>query len=216
MTFFAMFLLVQAAEEPHRLPIQVSTPEKSVQSVIHLQDETGIAHLVTAFGKEDVSVEVKHNKVFVKLLKAVEGSLDLIGTSGRLYRVQLTLSERTLPQLALRAPAVRAPVVAGEVPLPLRLIRAMRLGEELEGASISRSTAVLVDEGGIVIQLQWVYRLDDLAGYVCTVRNRTRNDVRLDPSQFRSPGLAVVGVRDLKLGPGEVTRLYWIAEEGDE
>jgi hypothetical protein len=206
-------VLLQA--EPQRMPLQVSTDQKSVQGVIHLSDESSVAHLITAFGKDDVSIEVKDNKVFVKLLRAVEGSVDCIGASGTLYRVTLVPSPTTVPLLTLRSPPARKRPEP-ELPRPLQLMRSMRLGQAPEGTDVRRSTAVLVDDPTFIVQLLWVYRFDELTGYVCTLRNRSSETIRIDPSRIRAPGLRVVGVKDLRLEAGQVTRLYAVVEAEHE
>jgi hypothetical protein len=207
----AMILLAQA--EPFRLPVPVSAPDRSVQGVVHLVDEESIAHLVTALGKDDVSLEAQRNKLFVKLLRAVEGSVDLIGGSGRLYRVLVVPGQRTAPELSIRSP--RAPA-AGQLPAPLRLLRAMRVGAALDGAVVTKSDAVIHDDGTIVVQIQRVYRIEELTGYVCTVRNRGGRPVDLDPTRFRAEGVLAVGVKDYRLGAGEVTRLYVVLRRSDD
>jgi hypothetical protein len=203
---FALLLI----QDLHRLPLEVSDERRSIQSAVHLADETSVAHLVTAFNKEDISVEVKQNKVFIKLLKPVEGSIDCIGASGQLYRIHVIPAKQSVPLLTLRAPAKAAP--PPELPAPLTLMRCMRLGQVQDGMDLKRSTAVLIEDPSFVIQLQWVYRWDDLTGFVCTVRNRTARVMRLDPSRFHAPGILLVGARDLKLDAGQVTRLYVVVE----
>lgn len=205
-----MFWLLLVAQEPYRLPLQVSNDQRSIQSVVHLVDETSIAHLVTAFNKDDISIEIKQNKLFIKLLKDVEGSIDCIGASGHLYRVYVAPSKQTVPLLTLRAPARPAP--PPELPMPLVLMRAMRRGQSEEGMDVKRSTAVLIEDSSFIIQLQWVYRFDEWTGFVCTVRNRTERDLRLDLSRFHAPGILLVGARDLRLGAGQVTRLYMVID----
>ena len=191
-----------------RLPLEVSTPARSVQGVVHLADEASIAHLVTAFAKDDISLEVKQNKLFVKLLREVEGSIDCIGASGQLYRIAVAPSAGSAPTLTLRRP--RAAQDA-EVPPPLQLIQAMRLGRPPEGAVVTRSSAVVAQDASIVVQLQWVYRLDDLIGFDCLLRNRSPRPIALDPSRFKDA--IVVGVRDMKLAPGESTRIWLVIHE---
>lgn len=213
MTFIWLVMLLQS-EEPRRMPLQVSTAERSIQGVIHLVDESSIAHLITAFNKDDISIEARQNKLFIKLLKEVEGSIDCIGGSGRLYRVTVVPSARSVTLLSIKAPADRSSAAA-EVPLPLQLMKAMRLGRPIEGATVARSSAILVDDPVLIVQLQWVYKLDGLTGLVCTVRNRTMETLRLDPSRFHAEGVLVVGFRDLKLGAGEVTRLLMVVREDE-
>jgi hypothetical protein len=205
-----MMLCLQ--DEPVRMPLQVSTPAKSIQGVVELSDESSIAHLVTGFNKDDISLEVKQNRIFIKLLSEVEGSIDCVGASGRLYRIYVVPSARSVTNLALRGKPARAREKP-EVPLPLQLMRAMRLGETFEGAMISRASAVVVDDPSFVVQLQWVYKLDEFTGFVCTLRNRTQAPLRIDPSRFRGENVLVIGVRDMKLGPGEVTRVYFVVDE---
>lgn len=206
-----VWVLALVAQDPCRLPVQVSNESRSIQAAVHLADEASVAHLITAFNKDDVSIEVKQNKVFVKLLKEVEGSIDCIGTSGHLYRVVVVPSKQTLPLLTLRAPAPKAP--SPELPLPLVLMRAMRLGRVLDGMEIRRSTAVLIEDPSFFIQLHWVFTFDALKGFVCTFRNRTERPMRLDPSRFSGAGILLVGVRDLELGAGQVTRLYLVVRD---
>ncbi len=204
----ALLLILQ--DDVSRMPLQVSTATRSIQGVVHLADESSVAHLVTAFNKDDLSIEVKQNKVFIKLLKDVEGSIDCIGSSGQLYRVYVLPSEKSVTQLTLKAR--RAASEPPELPAPLLLMRAMRLGQPLEGAVVKRSNAIVAEDLTTLVQLQWVYSMDEWVGFVCTIRNRTDRALRLDPSKFRAEGVQVVGVRDLKLGPGEVTRLYIVVK----
>jgi hypothetical protein len=185
--------------------LQVSS---NAQGVIELADEPSVAHLVTALGKDDAAIEVKQNRVFVRLLKDVEGSIDCIGASGHLYRVRVVPSQ-SAGTLSLRLPKS----VRSGLPLPLELMRAMRLGRPMDGAIVTKSSAVVAEEPEFVVQLQWVYRIDDLVGFACTLRNRSGRTLDLDLSRIRGEGVLAIGARDLTLRAGEVTRLWVVVRD---
>jgi hypothetical protein len=216
MKWIAVLGLIQdPGVDPARLPLQVSDAARSIQAVVELADERAIAHVIMALGKDDVSLEVKDNRLFVKLLKEAEGSIDCIGSSGRLYRIQVIPSPQSVLRLKLRAPAEQGPNRA-ELPAPLQLVRAMRTGELPEGAVASRCDERMFGDAGIAIRGVWSVRFEGLWGFVCEVRNVSGRRQALDPSRFQGAGLLVVGLRDLSLEPDRSTRLYLVFGEAND
>lgn len=214
MTLPIFFLLFQDAVD---LPMEVSTPERSFQSVIELPDEASIAHLVTGFAAEDVSLEIKEHRLFAKLLRAVEGSLDIIGGSGRLYRIRIRPAAKGLSHLRLPGtPGAKRSEERSELPAPLQLIRSLRVGTAPEGAITARADAPVFEGSGMTIRLEWIVRWQGLVGLVCEVRNVGRRPLTLDPSRVRGEGLRVVGLQRWKLPAGETTRLFLVFGHASE
>lgn len=187
----------------------VSLPEKTIRSI------------VAAWAESNVSLEHSGGNLFIKLLRETEGHIDVIGSSGRLYRLyispattgtydetlQIALAEESTPRKESKPSAeVRS--------LALDLILAMRRGELPEGALVSGGPDHAVQaspEAEMFIRL--VYELDGFVGYVIELRNRSKTELSIDLSRFQGEGLLLIGAREMSVGPGASTLLYLVFSE---
>jgi len=194
-------------------PVEVRVPvsgEAQHRATVVTFPEESLEALVAGWNEGDLSVERRGENLFLKLLRRAEGDLHVLGTSGRLYRLAVRPAEGVPYDGRVRiAIPPRASERAAE-PEPVRLIRAMRLGRRPPEGEVRRASGLLHRSGGVVASLAYLYETDACRGYVARVENLSGGPVRLDPSRFTAPDLALAGARELLLRPGEKTWLYLV------
>lgn len=179
--------------------------------------ETGIKSVLVHANEEDLSLEHVEGRLFLKLLKKSEGYVDAIGASGTLYRIRIQPVTGGVFDSTVR---VKSGVLAGlktpradgrpKVPEALQLIRAMRLGEGLEGAAISRSDTVVLKTQTSEAQVVYVYDTPTLTGYIVRLGNTSSDALRVNLPSFAGPGLVASATREFVVPPGKHTYLYFV------
>jgi len=187
----------------------VSFPEKSIRSI------------VAAWAESNVSLEHSGGNLFIKLLRESEGHIDVIGGSGRLYRLYISpatsgaYDETLQVTLAEEAPPRKESKPSAQVrSQALDLILAMRRVEQPEGALVSGGPDHAVQatpDAEMFIRL--VYEQDGFVGYVIELKNRSERELSLDLSRYQGEGLLLIGAREMSVKPGAFTLLYLVFAE---
>ena len=191
----------------------VSLPEKSIRSI------------VAAWTEPSVSLEHTGGNLFIKLLKEREGHIDVVGGSGRLYRLyikpatagaydeslRVTLADESDSRNGKGKPSAQVRSLA------LDLILAMRCGDYLpDGALLSGGPDHAVQaspDAEMFIRL--VYELDGFVGYVIELVNRSETELSLDLSRYQGEGLLLIGAREMSVSRGASTLLYLVFAEAN-
>jgi hypothetical protein len=202
------------------IEVALSTAKQSLTTVVEFAAEKSVSSIVQAFSKEDVSLEAKQNRLFVKLLSVVTGYVDVVGSSGALYRLMLVKAKDGHDALVRISQAKEEKtVVAKSLPQSLELIRAMRLLRIPEGGAVARASGSdsLFKLAGFDVSPLFVFELDGLKGYICRLVNRSVTEsFDLDLSRFEAESLVLVGAKDLRVAPGKETLLYFVFERDEK
>ncbi|MHC4606111.1 MAG: hypothetical protein ACYTAF_04170 [Planctomycetota bacterium] len=188
------------------LPVAGGT--KSVTAVVSLPED-GIDSIVVSWDEKDLSLERHRGNLFLKLLRASEGDVHVVGASGRLYRLFVRAARagedhdtHVRIEIPKTVPRKRTPAV--------ELVRAMRLGRVPPDVTVRSSKQILLRNDRVTIVLRHVYDSPRYAGAVVTLKNRTSGTYRVDPSRFSSEGLVLIGSQSMVVGPGATTKLYLV------
>jgi len=204
--------------------IQVAVPYSSRASLVTCVSfpEKSIRSIVAAWTESNVSLEHTGGNLFIKLLQEREGHIDVVGGSGRLYRLyvkpatagpydeslQITLSEESDRKKDQGKPSSQVRSVA------LDLILAMRRGELPEGALISSGPDHAVQASvHAEMFIRLVYELDGFVGYVIELKNRSETEISLDLSRYQGEELLLIGAREMSVKSGASTLLYLVFSE---
>lgn len=187
-------ILVPVAGETKHVSTVVTFPEESIEA------------LVAGWNEEDLSLERRRERLFVKLLRRAEGDLHVLGASGTLYRLYVRAGEKVYDgQVRIVRPGKEP-----SKPTSVDLIRAMRTGRVPEGATVRRAAGVVRRDARAEWTARFVYDTDFHRGYVIEVRNLSDGPLRLDLSRFRGEGLDLAGAGRLVVEPGASTRIYLV------
>ncbi len=216
----ALFLVLLLQADPGRTreavydesrPVEVrpavSTADRHVTCVVTFPEES-IETLVAAWNDQDLSIERRRGHLFIKLFKAAEGDLHVLGASGALYRLYLRPAAGE-PDGQVRI--VRPAAEAKRAPAALEFVRAMRLASAHERISVRRAPdGVLFRTGPVAARPKWVYDSTHHLGYVVEVENAGDAPAHIDPRRFAGPDLVLVGVRDAVVAARSKTLLYFV------
>ncbi len=182
-----------AGEARHRSTV-VSFPEESLEA------------LVVGWNEEDLSVERRRDRLFVKLLRRAEGDLHVLGASGTLYRLYVRPAEKVFDG------HVRIVLPGGDAsrPTSVDLLRAMRRGKVPAGVTVRRASGRVYEGERFALSSRYVYDGESYRGYVLVLENRTREPLRLDLSRFSGEGLDLVGATSLVVESEGRTRVYFV------
>jgi len=214
-------LQVPISDESRHLMTAVTFPEESIQGIVQ------------GWGESDISLDHKKGTLYVKLLKAAEGHLYVVGSSRTKYTLYIIPVDaakehgsRYDAELQVEKEKTAGDKKSEEARLPtkgqhgkpigsLDLVRAMRLGIVPENGTVKRG-----DGRGIFktekLAATLAYKYDTLAyaGYVLDVANTSSGTVALDLSRFSAPGghapLVLVGAREMTVESGQATRIYLV------
>lgn len=199
---------VPSTDGPVEVRVPVSGEAQHRATVVTFPEES-LEALVAGWNEGDLTVERRGENLFLKLLRRAEGDLHVLGASGRLYRLAVRPAEGAFYDGRVRiAPPPRAGRAAE--PEPVQLIRAMRLGRRPSEGEVRRASGPLHRSAEILMSLAYLYETDSCRGYVARVENLSGGPVRLDPSRFTAPDLALAGAREVLIRPGEETLLYLV------
>jgi len=202
------------------IEVALSTAKQSLTTVVEFAAEKSVSAVIQAFSKEDVSLEAKQNRLFVKLLAEVTGYVDVVGGSGALYRLMLVKAKEGHDAfVSISQAKEEKAVVTRALPRSLELIRAMRLFRIPDGAAVARASGsdTLFKLADCEISPLFVFELDGLKGYICRLVNRSDTEsFDLDLSRFEAESLVLIGVKDLRVAPGKETLLYFVFERDEK
>lgn len=213
-----LLLLTQAApgktrevvyDESRAIEIRaaVSAPDRHVTCVVTFPEES-IDTLVAAWNDADLSLERKRDHLFVKLFRAVEGDVHVLGASGTLYRLYIKPAAGE-PDGQVRI--VRPQAAAKRAPAALELVRAMRLAQPPETVAVRKGTGeLLFRDGHVEARVRWVYESTHHVGHVVELTNGGEQAVHVDPRRFAGRDLVLVGVRESVVRPKSSTFLYFV------
>ncbi len=200
--------------EALRLTMAVATEDATRTTAVAFPEES-IESVVSGWKEGDLSFEREKGTIILKLHRKAEGSLVVVGSSGRQYRLYVEPAAdgkaydghvRVLGGGADEKPKAQAKPVAS-----LELVRAMRLGRRPDdGAVYEGSHEVVVKTGPLEATLDWVYVTDAYVGYVLTAKNLTDRAADVDVTRLAADGLVLAGSRDQTVDAGGVTKLYLV------
>lgn len=197
---------VAFSDDPVILRVPVSTPTEHRATVVTFP-EKALESLVSGWAEEDLSVERRGEKLFIKLLRPAEGDLHVVGSSGRLYRLAIRPGEGEYDG-HLRIRLARSD--RRRLPVPVELIRTMRRNRRPADGRVFRADRKIHLGISISATLMRVYEVEQYQGFVVKVRNLTARPERLDPSRFTGRDLVLLGAREMILKPEEETLLYLV------
>ncbi|MBI4575565.1 MAG: type-F conjugative transfer system secretin TraK [Planctomycetes bacterium] len=199
------------------LKVPVARPGASLTTAVVFPEEA-LADVIAGWDKEALTLERAYGQLFLRLLRDDHrGHLDVVGQSGRLYRLYLEPAAQGEHDEAVHIRLSED--VAGErlrealALTPLGLIRAMRLGRVPQGVETEEATEELPplhDDGTLRLKVERVYRAALLTGYVLVLENTGATPYEVNVQKLTLPRLMLVGVESLHVPPGETTRLYLV------
>jgi hypothetical protein len=195
-----------AFEEGRAIEVRpaVASADRHSTCVVSFPEES-IDAMVAAWNEADLSIELKKNLLFLKLLRPATGDLHVLGASGTLYR--LAIAPGSDSSVRISRPASRP----AEAPPALEFVRALRLGRLPPDARARRGgDAVLFRLGSTEMRCKFVVEAPGYVGCIVEVRNVGDTPARIDPSKLRGPGLILVGAREYTVPPKGSTLLYLV------
>jgi hypothetical protein len=206
-----------------RVRVPVASPERELMTTLSFPEER-IETAIVGWPEGSITATAKGGLLFLRLPKKAEGHLNVIGGSGTHYLVHLEGVEKPEARsydaflkikkdagtLASPKPEPRAhsrPKPVGSI----ELLRAMRLGEKPEGASVLRAKGEVAHRSDrIEVRLLYVYKLGAYVGRTFEIENLTSKRQPIDASRFRASDeiLIASGLRENVLEPRATTRLY--------
>jgi hypothetical protein len=203
--------------ESLRLHMAVATEDANRTTAVAFPEES-IESVVSGWKDGDLSFEREKGTLILKLHRKAEGSLIVVGSSGRQYRLYVEPvgdgkdydgHVRILGGGGGAAPDEkkgRAKAVGS-----LELVRAMRLGRRPDGGAVYEgSHETIVKTGGLEASLDWVYLNDAYIGYVLTAKNVQDRQANVDVTRLAADDLVLAGSRDQTVEAGGTTKLYLV------
>ncbi len=193
-------------ERPVEILVPVAGESKHVGTVVSFPEDS-VEAIVAGWNEEDLSLERRRDRVFLKLLRRAEGDLHVLGSSGTLYRLYLRPADDAYDgHVRILRPEKKTP--SGETAIDL--IRAMRKGRGTEGTIVRRTSGVLHRSASACLIPRYVYDTDLHRGYVVALENLGDGPLRVDLSKFSGKGLDLVGAREMVVEPKKNTLLYLV------
>ena len=187
-----------------RVPI---TAEGHNRATVITSPEEYLEALVSGSIEDELSIERRKNRLFLKLLKTASGDVPVIGTSGTVYRLSILPADDEYDgEVRILLPRS----TEEELPASLKLLQAMRRGRRPPEGRVFSANKRFPFSASMDARITFVYEVDAYRGFVIRVSNITRISQRLDPSRFTGRNLVVAGAREMLLEPDEVTLLYLV------
>lgn len=206
---FAAILLLQReviyTDRTVEIAVPVAGEAKHVSTVVSFPEDS-LEALVAGWNEEDLSVERRRDRLFLKLLRRAEGDLHVVGSSGTLYRLYL----RPADGAADGHVRIVRPSAPRSLPNAFDLIRAMRTSQIPEGVTARRASTELARSDRFVLTTRTVYDTPSYRGYVVLLENVGSETVRIDPSRFSGEGLDLIGAREMVVEPKRSTLVYLV------
>lgn len=170
-----------------------------------------VATVVTNATKDALSLETVGNRLYVTPLdERWSGEVFAVLSDGS--EVPLVLAPAAAePDFVVRLVRARPPdgAAGGAAPgwSPLRLMRAMMLGERAQGVSVSADAGrtVVYDDSVLTLRVLERWRTPTFEGVVLEAENRTELWIRLALESLDFPGLLAVSADDDSLAPRPAT-----------
>ncbi len=163
--------------------------------------------LVAAWSEADLSIERKRDHLFIKLFRAAEGDLHVLGASGTLYRLYLKPGGEPDGEVRI----VRPETVAAREPGSLQLVRAMRLARPPESVRVRRAPPdLLFRSGAVEARARWVYESTHFVGYAVELSNTGDDPAHIDPRRLAGRDLVLAGVRESVVAGRSRSFLYLV------
>ena len=122
---------VPLAERPVEIVVPVAGDAKHVGTVVSFPEDS-VEAIVAGWNEEDLSLERRGDRIFLKLLRRAEGDLHVVGSSGTLYRLYVRPADGAYDgHVRILRPEKKA--TAGSTAIDL--VRAMRRGRATDGAT---------------------------------------------------------------------------------
>ena len=212
MSLLILVTLLQASREvihddrPVTLRVPVSAEGRHRASVITFPEED-LEALVAGWNEDELSVERRGERLFLKLLKAASGDVHVVGASGAVYRLSIQPAEDEYDgEVRILSPRDKKE----GLPAPLKLLRAMRRGRRPDKGTVLSADERFHIPTSLDARITLVYEADAYRGFGIRIGNICRVPQRLDPSRFTGRDLVAAGAREMLLKPDEVTLLYLV------
>lgn len=202
---------IPAGNETMEIRLPVAAPGDNRSCVVELP-ETRIASVVLAWREEDLSLEKRGGRLFLRLLRPVQGSLHVIGGSGILYRFHLRPAkegEKSDAHVRLLSPPSRS---TRRVP-SIDLLRAMKTGTLPAGIRFRPEKEILLENETRSYRLLRRYDAPHHTGYLLLFENRTSEPARVEPARFDAEGLLLIGADRWEVPALSETRLYLVFQK---
>ena len=194
---------------PIRVP--VAAPDRLLTTAVIFPEEA-LADVIAGWDPSQISLERAYGQLFLRLLdKDHRGHLDVLGKSGRLYRLYLEPAadgeHDESVRITLASEAAKEILERADQLGPLELMRAMKLGEVPQGVEVEEVLDPekgwplrLYDDGQRRLCVRWAYRTPYYTGYVLMLVNLDARPYDLDITRFSLPGLLLIGADRYHLG----------------
>lgn len=199
---------VAFTDRPIEILVSVAGDARHVSTVVSFPEES-LEALVAGWNEEDLSLERRRDRLFVKLLRRAEGDLHVLGASGTLYRLYVRPAERVFDGHV----RVTRPAKEASRPGAVDLLRAMRTARPPEGTAVRRCSGVVHRGARATLTARYVYDTDFHRGYVLELENTAAEAMRVDLSRFSGEGLELVGARSLVVEAGGRTQVYLVFQK---
>ena len=212
MTALVLLLLAQdsrdvfASDRAVEVRVPVSTEAQHRATVVSFPEES-LEALVAGWNEGDLSIDRRRENLFIKLLRKAQGDVHVLGASGTLYRLRIVPADEGYDgRVRILAPKE----TKRDVPEPVDLLRAMRLGRQPLQGKVLRSDQAVYASPEWTARVAYVYETAAYRGFVARVENVSPIPQRLDPSRFLARDLVMAGAREMVLEPGGKTLLYLV------
>ena len=135
-----------------------------------------IASVVMGIANEKVSLEHEKNILFIQPLAAdLEGSIFVIGRSGKSYELSVVVVDKTTRDRQLKITTTeeieKERVQELKALTPLGLMRSMVSGQEIDGVFLDSKELVIYEDTGLRLTAERSYDAVGMKGYVIKIEN---------------------------------------------
>lgn len=196
---------VAFTERTVEIAVPLSGESRHVSTVVSFPEDS-LEALVAGWNEDDLSLERRQDRLFIKLLRKAEGDLHVVGASGTLYRLYVRPADGVYDAHV----RIVRPAAERSRPGSIDLIRSMRVAQVPPGLTARRASGRIHRGPGTVLTARYVYDSDFHRGYVLSLENVSAEPLQIDLSRYSGEGLDLVGARDLRVEPGAETLLYLV------
>lgn len=166
-----------------------------------------IASVVMGLPTEKISLEHNKNMLFVQPLAAdLDGEIYAIGKSARSYVLSLHVVSKDQRDKQVRLVAadesLKERVEQVKTLTPLGLLKAMALGQELDGVFVDKKAFPLFEDARVRITAEAIWDAVAMKGYICKIDNLSQQ-----PFDFRT--LSIQGLVALSIHKGTAYLVFY-------
>ncbi|MBN4071823.1 type-F conjugative transfer system secretin TraK [bacterium AH-315-F18] len=196
------------------LRVPVATTKQMLTTAVIFPEEA-LADVIAGWDPNHISLERAYGQIFLRLLdRDHRGHLDVLGKSGRLYRLFLEPAtdgahDETV-RIVLAKDKARERLKQTQGFSALDLIRAMKLGRIPEGVDVQDAKPSkkcryprLVEDGRTRLCLVRTYTTPEYTGHVLQLVNLQRTPYNLDITRFKAPALMLIATDRSYLPPAQ-------------